>query len=607
MEPLESVQSAQLNVVELKMPLSAVGGQKVRSIFVQTWMAGQVGDQSDRFPVNEVEESDSSAAAAVPPTAESPAPNPSPRGPVPVGTLLDQNLTIEVVHLTGPRVNFLNFDANDEPYTIDFQGNTIYKLLDDGTLQPYLTFPGQIIEYFDFAPDGTIWFVDNGRGLYRVDPSGTPQLVASQVNRYFVFDSNANLIAIDYYALDTVQRISPTGEIEIIADDVKSQQIAIDQEDRIYLITSRGELLRIYPDGNQEVLASGFGIEDQPRFGPDQTLYVHGVMGLVQVDLETGSIHKLDWYDHYRVSVYLSLDSQGTGYIYHPNTPLYRMDLAAQSFEMIYSPLGNSWAMAVDPTTGSVYAAYGDFLPDGSTTIYRVAPDGTMAELGSVGYGSEVSMAIAPDGTGYLGVLDSDKGAMIFKFDPQDGSLEEFYQPKCAPKGLIVEPATSALWWMDCNQLVSVIDRQLDQSLPYFDGVVNNTIGFDADGSIYTLPWFNPESPELPAPHGIYLYRDSQWVQLIDMTTEHPGIVLGELTVCPDGQVYVITGYESDEIPGKTNWSVLVRLEADHSLTVLGYNLGNFDPLAISCPSPGTLYFTNAEGIYSISNLGEAP
>jgi len=46
--------------------------------------------------------------------------------------------------------------------------------------------------------------------------------------------------------------------------------------------------------------------------------------------------------------------------------------------------------------------------------------------------------------------------------------------------------------------------------------------------------------------------------------------------------------------------SSILRLEDDNELTLIGYDLGNFDPLAITCAPSGTVYFTNGEGIYRI-------
>jgi hypothetical protein len=277
---------------------------------------------------------------------------------------------------------------------------------------------------------------------------------------------------------------------------------------------------------------------------------------------------------------------------------------------MIYSPYGNSWALGADPLTEEVYVAYGDHLPGGTTSLFHVDANGDLQKMGEVPYGMEVSMTFSPDGMGYLSVGDNDKGPMIYSFNAQDGTLREFYQPQCFAQGMAVEPQTGALWWTECNKLASYEAGQAKQTIPYLEGVNNSTIAFGADGTLYALAWLRAQAPNLPMAHGIYRYENGNWVQLKDMTARDPGITLAELAMCPDGHIYVTASIDGEDVsPGRTysSMSALLRFEEDNSLSLIGYDLGNFDPLAITCSQSGTVYFTNAEGIYSIPKLGAAP
>ena len=289
--------------------------------------------------------------------------------------------------------------------------------------------------------------------------------------------------------------------------------------------------------------------------------------------------------------------------------PLYRLNLATETLEVLYSPRGNSWALGVDPLSEAIYVAYGDQLPSGKTTLFHVNAQGGLDEIGSVPYGRELSMTFAPEGVGYLSVADGDKGAMIYKFDPQNGSLEELYKPQCNAQGMAVEPATGALWWTDCDRLVSYHpETKKKGTIPFLKGVNNSTIAFDADGALYALAWLSAEAPSLPMPHGIYGYENGTWALLKDMTAKDPGITLASLTICPDGHLYVAASLDGQDISRDyTSWSSLLRLEDDDSLTVLGNDLGGYDPLAIACAASGTVYFTNGAGIYAISKPGAAP
>ncbi len=517
---------------------------------------------------------------------------------------------MRVAHPTGTRIESISIGLNNEIYVID-KGDTIYQLMEDGKLEEHLVFPGEKIDDFDIALDGSFWFTNNGGGLYHVDNLGKPKLVADQVNRVFDFDSTSNLFAVDRPS-DNVQKITPDGKVETIASGFQTQRIRVAPDGSIYVVTFSGELARVETDGSLKIIATGFGVENVPAFAPDGAMYILSPGGLKKVDPSTGGVEQLKWYDRYRGlpdTLTLVFDRKGIGYLFHPIMPLYRVNLAAQTLEVVYSPRGNSWALGVDPLSEAIYVAYGDHLPGGKTTLFLVDADGGLEEIGSVPYGMEQSMTFAPEGVGYLSVADSDKGALIYKFDPQNGSLEEFYQPQCNAQGMAVEPVTGALWWTECDHLASYhAQTKKKETIPYLEGVNNSTIAFDADGTLYALAWLLAPAPNLPMPHGIYRNENGSWTLLKDMTAKDPGITLASLTTCPDGHIYVAASIDGQDISRDyTSMSSMLRLEDDNSLTVLGNDLGGYDPLSITCTASGTLYFTNGAGIYAISKLGAVP
>lgn len=540
-----------------------------------------------------------------------PSPSPTPSGPIPVGTLMDENLTMRVVHPTDLVITYLAIGPENEVFAIGIEGDTIYQLLENGDFVEFMRFPGKVIDYFNVAPDGTIWFVNKkGWGLYHVN-NGWAQLITTYMNRLFDFDSAGNLYAVDQPS-DGVQKITPDGNVEVIASGFQSQRIGVGPDDSIYVVTFNGELARIEADGSLKIIDTGYFTEDQIAFTPDGTMYVLGWKGLTKVDRATGTVEHVEWYDRYRtIGGNLHFDHQGIGYTFHSNQPLYRINLETQSLEMLYNPNGNSPAMSVDPLTEEVYVAYGDLLPNGKTSLYRVNAEGGLDEIGSVPYGIQVAMTFSKDGVGYLGVIDTGMGessSMIYRFKPKEGILEEFLQPACIPDGMAVEPNTGEFFWTECNMLVGIGADQERRIIPYFEGLNNSRIAFAPDGTLYSAPWFRAPAPSQPMEHGIYRYQDGSWIQVKDMTNKNPGLVLMEITICPDNHIYLAAS-----LPGElfnrdyASMSTIVRLEDDNSLTVIGYDLGGFDPGAVACAPSGTVYFTNGHGIYSIPDLGSAP
>jgi len=627
--PLQGVTSAQDDVIEIKIPLSAFGNRPVQRFRVATNLNGPEGDRMENIQAKAVNETEPAAFVQVPtatstlavakiPTASStpavaqvPTATSTPTATAsnvrrPTGYLRDINLSLQIVHPVGIKIYNLRVNQKNDVFVTDYQGDTIYQLKENNLLVEYLKFPGKAIDYFNIAPDGTFWFVNNRDwGLYHVDKNNQPQRIASKMNRVFAFDSAGNLYAVDLPS-DNVQKITPDGKVQIIATGFQSQRLTVAPDNSILIITYKGELARVEPNGSLKVIATGFQTEDQPAFAPDGTLYVFNWNGMKKIDLASGKVEQVDWANRYQqLGNFLTFDQRGIAYIYHPIQPLYRMNLETRTVEVVHSPYGNSWAMAVDPLTEKVYVAYGNRMPQGKTTLFRVRTDGTLEEIKSVPFGIEVAMTFGADGTGYLSVSDNATGSMIYVFKPQQGTLEEFQRPNCVAQGLAVEPGNSALWWTECNQLVSFNEKVGRRTIPYLGEVNHSTIAFGPDGTLYALIWLRASAPHLPMPHAIYRFENGVWNQLKDMTAKDPAITLATFAMCPDGYLYVATSIDGQDI-GRTwtSMSSVLRLERDNSLTVLGIDLGDFDPLAIACAPSGTVYFTNAQGIYSISKVG---
>ena len=205
---------------------------------------------------------------------------------------------MQVVHPTGVRVESLSIGLNNELFVID-KGDTIYQLMEDGRLEKHLVFPGQDMDDFNVAPDGSFWFTNNGGELYHVDNQGKPQLVASNVNREFDIDSTGNLFAVDRPS-DNVQKITPDGKVETIASGFQTQRIRIGPDGSVYIVTFDGELARVEADGSLKIVATGFGVENVPAFAPDGAMYILSSGGLNRVDPSTGRMERVAWYDGYR-------------------------------------------------------------------------------------------------------------------------------------------------------------------------------------------------------------------------------------------------------------------------------------------------------------------
>ena len=80
------------------------------------------------------------------------------------GTLthpVDSTLTLNVTHATGVKIERLAVGLNNEIFAIDFQDDSIYQLMEDGSLAEHVKLPRVRMDYFNIAPDGSFWFINN--------------------------------------------------------------------------------------------------------------------------------------------------------------------------------------------------------------------------------------------------------------------------------------------------------------------------------------------------------------------------------------------------------------------------------------------------------------
>ncbi len=502
---------------------------------------------------------------------------------------------------------FVNISPEDEVLMIVHHDDSIYKINTDGSLSVYAQFPGVKLECFHFDPSNQLWFSTNRDGTFRVDKDGNPIRIApAGTNREFVFDSQGNLYAVDYPS-NNIQKITPSGKVSVLVDNFTTAVIAINAKDEIFSTDMYGRLVQVMPDGNLKTITENLGIESWIGFAPDNTLYHLNWSGLSTIDVNTGSVTKVDWYDRYSNSGNrLVFDSKGNFYTFHPNHPIYRVSPINQTSEMIYRSKGNTTAMAIAPD-GRIYVAYGDQLPSGESVVYQINSDESLQEIVKVPYGLALSLAFANSGTGYLGVADRDKGEMILTFDPITGIVSDLTKPKCYPYSIDVDPITDYLWWFSCNQVHFMNESEIISDLPIPENTRAKYLFFGPDGKLYAILWFPEPGQGQPAPHGVYTrMEDGNWTEIANLTNEDPYVTWAMGTVCPDNSLYVITHMDVKKmlisnIKGTLNG--VLRLEIDGNLDFIA---GGFsvDAFAIHCEKQtGDLVFTAIDAIYRLYKI----
>ncbi len=479
-------------------------------------------------------------------------------------------------------------------------GDSIYELKPDGALAVAFRCPGVVIETFAAASDGALWFAsrDGGR-LYRVDPDGEAEILAQNGNRNLEAGPDGSVYAME----NGLVRIDPDGTTQQITGEVGGRKFAIGPNGEMVVLTN-GSVVRVSNGGEITTLASGYGPEPWLAFGPDGRLYLTHWAGVDIIGLESGDVTSVPWLENSNIAEAGAFAPDGRLLMYHPNTDVYAVDLAAETVGVFYQVTSNSWAMAANPGD-AVYIAFGNDLANGESTIYRVVDQQLLDPVASVPYGIERSMAFDPQGVGYLAVGDRDIGGAIYSFDPASGTAELYYRTQCFPSALAVHPQTGRLWWNDCNRTFESLDENGNHVvINAVPGGENPTLAITPAGEFYTVTFFHRDNPNTPYEHGLYLWDEagSAWGEVADLTQSDPGITLSAVAACPDGRIYTVESLDGSNLPvGRSSYNAVRRLEPDGTLTLLGFDFA-FDGLAAGCDSAsGRIIFTSGAGIFAVT------
>ncbi len=543
----------------------------------------------------------------------------TPTIPGPTPTAIPHALRVAVIHEPGwnadillsapPLPNFVNINPDGKILFTGQHLDSIFEVREGGNISVFATFPGMNLEAFYYDSLGQLWLSTNSQGIYRVTDEEQPVRIAEGgVNRWFDFDSLNNLYAVDSNSTN-IQKITPTGEISVLIENVSTTKIMIGPNDEIIFMDITGRLVQVMPDGELRIIATQLGFDSKFAFAPDGTLYNLDWSGLSTINIETGLINRIHWYDRFNNSGNgLAFDNTGTLYTYHPSYPIYKIDLEEQTSQLIYRPRVNTTAMAIGPE-GYVYVAYGDLLPSGQSTIYRIIDEQSLEEVVRVPYGLPISLAFDDRGTGYIGVADREKDQKILTFDLSTGAITEYVQPLCYPNSIGIDPTTNYLWWFSCDLLHYKDEAGNVHNLSIPANTSNKNLFFGPNGQLYAIFWLTVTGSAVPLPHGVFtLEEDGTWVELADLSSDDPDVSLAMGAVCPDNKLYVITHLDAQAlgVPNyRGNLNGVLRIEPDGTLEIVA---GGFsvDPFIAACDQKsGDLIFTAQEAVYRLYRTSE--
>lgn len=540
-------------------------------------------------------------------------------------TITHPGFAIETAYVPPFTPEYITFGPNGELLILGDPVN-IYELHENGEVTIYASFPQHYnpelnlwgISRFNFDSNGELWYTTNAGSYWRVDSQGQHHRMTAEgasFNTSFVFNSADVIYAVGGAPSTDVHRITPDGQGSVLAEGFgQTMNIGIGPNDEVLIVEqSKGELLQIFEDGSWEIITDGLSFDHTIITAPDGTVYLYDWSGLLTVNLETGEKTPVNWYEPYNnLGANGVFDSDGFLYAYAGNNPLYRIDMAAESVEMIYHPKSNTWGMAVGPDN-RVFVGYGARIPGGQSTLYEVNANGELVSMATVPYREITAITFDQQGTGYLATGGPQAaeygtpefwGGAIYKINLQSMAVELFYQdPDNHTRSIGVDPTTGFLWWADFQVLKYMDDQGSVHEVNFSELTLADSVSlsFSPSGTLSVLLGY-PQSGNLEWHQKIFQQEpDDSWTEVLasdgpdDIFLQYPGIVH-----CSNNVRYLFGSVLDGELIGKPSGGITYgtwRLEEDNSMTLLAYDSGA-DIFAANCSSPDNfVYFTHTRGI----------
>jgi sugar lactone lactonase YvrE len=469
----------------------------------------------------------------------------------------------------------------------------VFQLHEDGSVTGSQYTVGTYHAAMDFDAEDNLYVVSES-GLWKVAPNGTANLVAPGVSAYqLAISPSGDIFSTDAQTTD-VLRITPEGQVSVYAtgmsgaSDVDVNPIT----GEVYVADwYTGDILRANPDGTTTVVSAGPPINHYIAFSPDGQLYMAQAGALAQVSIVDGTRTFLPWTvggqgDNCGLTISLiEFDHQGN-VISADYTlgDIARLDLDAETMEILVQGIVNPRALAVAPNGGGVYLGIASLLCSRPGKILHIEEDGNPSVIVDDLPPSVDSIAFDNEGMGFVS-----SGDQIYTFT-SGGVTNTLIAEHIGSQALAVHPDTNVLWGAGNSFIWHLDDAGELVMIPYpFEQAHESPrLAFTPDGTLYI---YACEKNGLdPAQPGIYWFdlADSSFTLILDLTGQHESACgVGSITGAKDGNLYWLI-------------SDLLRITPSGEATVFAVIPGGDPNSIVADPDDTDLYFGNAAGVYRI-------
>ena len=500
------------------------------------------------------------------------------------------------------------------------EGRRVVRVHEDGSLSTYAQ-PSSGHHFgviFDAA--NNLYVGDGPNNLWRVSPEGEIALVAEDVYGFNLDIGPSG----DIYAVGgsdaCVQRITPEGDVSTYAEGfVGASELAVCplNEDVFVFDLLAGTIWRAVPGGAPDPLATGLIHEvSSIAVSPDGVLYLSSMGHLYTVSRVDGALTEPEWVVELAGNLHpgeMDFDSSGrlvlTGHMC-----IARLDLEAETAEVLWKGYGHSEALDVAPGGGGIYV--GDSSPFLTTpgSVVKIESDGSATPFVDGLLAEVCGFVVKTVDLGYVVSSQFAEGGwtcIVHEVDMVTGAKTEYATTATHGRRLAIDPVAGRLWGLFDG--ISYFDEAggrhvLDHAST---GIIQvESIAFTPDGTLY-ITGYTTDIMGMPVAGALYRIDDQygvapSFVSVADLSTVSMCCPLGTITGGTDGNIYWV-GHGDRYTPGNERDMHMLRITPAGVVSLIGHRFP-MDPFAVATdPDSGDLYFTSGNGIYRVYQMPLTP
>ena len=505
----------------------------------------------------------------------------------------------------------VDIGPSDVIVVTDNAGDRVIQVHEDSTLTTFAAPSSNPHAGVAFDNTGNLLVVDKAQVLWKVAGDGSATLLATGVHPADIDVAPSGDIYATGWATTDVQRITPAGQVSVFASGFKAAgAVAVNPVNGDVYVADWGaaSIFKANSDGSISLLTDGLTTDNSYlAFSSDGTLYHMSIFtGLSTISTSDGTRTEITWLKD-KIAVLgpknIAIDSQGRIVVLdHTYNHVVRLDLDAETIQVLSLGMGNSGALAVAPNGGGVFLGVSHPSRDGSGSIMRIEADGSTVMLTGSLLPSVDAMVFGSGGVGYVSAMQPGSGGFASTIYTTSltsitGTLTSL--PYVA-NSLAIDPITGFLWGTGYQELWYLDGSGLRHTLPFTLSKGDEGLTFTPDGTLYVHTNTSDVSVA-PVARGVYRVDPlgPTFTQIADLSTVNMCCVMGRIGAGGDGNIYWV-GYGDRHTPGNRADMHMLRITPAGEVTLFGRHLP-VDPAAVTAaPDSTDLYFSSASGVFRV-------